>query len=242
MSSIAPVANFDGSVRRVGFVAGDTGENWNNTLLNREDKNNPLFVGMGNALKIFMSYQITPPDPVVDPFKVWVNLCWLQRAKPPRAFTASTTSRDRDEIVRGFDYEEEIGTEADFVNNIDTCNRGIFYDFTHEKEDSVISPSGSGEFIDIVPKFQRISLHTISDIDTETPFPYTTLGLDPSFYFIDTPGYQYRYGLGFSYECIAKADELFFVLTCVPTTFQGSEGDYVSIDVGIGANAQGEQI
>lgn len=228
MTAIAPVANFEGTVNRLGYILGgredpETGDPiyFNDSLLNVQINDDgdyfetgPLLVGMGNALKIYITYIIEEGE--TDPgFEAWINLCWMQRVQGKNRFVIDLPSRGAEEAIRSFSNAEN---EFSAVNS---CNRGIFYDVSATK---VVS----GDLDDLEMRYQRIKLPF-----SDPPFPESVLNL---------PTYKSgSYARGVVYECIAKSDELYAVLTTNPEDVQGTSSDLVSVDVCIGSNAQGEQ-
>jgi hypothetical protein len=99
------VGNFNGLIKHVGGVSGSiAGVSFNNVVLNSVEKNNPLLVGMGNSLKLFISYSLPPATT-----EVLISLFWLQRAQDLRSETETTTpASGREGIFRGLDVKTQL--------------------------------------------------------------------------------------------------------------------------------------
>lgn len=237
MSSIAPVANFDGLIRKTGLLMGfptdpESGApisfddallnvSVDPTLSNRVYTNvGPQFVGIGNALKIYITYMLTSRP---QNFEAWVNLCWIQRVKSAvfegnSNYTVDLPSRTAKEVVRGWEDTHENEQSASHA-----CNKGIFYD-------TALTRTVSGDIDDLEVRDQRIKL-TFAD----PPFDVAALDLPTN----GSSGWT----RGVVYECLAKTDELYLVMTTSDDTYRGgATDDFVSIDIAIGSNAQGDQI
>lgn len=228
MTSIAPVANFEGRIGKTGMILGgrtdpDTGDPiyLNNSLLNVQRtvdgtylQTGPQLVGMGNAIKIYISYIIEEGEADPDSFDAWINLCWIQRAQGiGDKFVMNLPSRKGDEVIRS------LGPIDNDLIIRKSCNSATFYDVVAERV-------ASGTLDDLEMKYQRIRLPF-----TDPPFPESVLELPV----------RNEEARGIVYECIAKADELYLVLTTDPDDVQGETGDFVGIDIAIGSNSQGEQ-
>lgn len=223
MSTIAPVANFEGTMktvaRRVVVPPSIPSVPINNIVLNNIQRNTPVLVGMGNAIKIYFSYNL--PASVTE-FKV--GLYWLQRAKDKleaisggSTNTKNTPSRSADEVIRTME------TPLGFAGGV---NDAAFFDVSAAKV-----ASGTPEVDNQEMRWQQIVMPLTSPPAADTIIsPFVTGGVFASFA-----------GMGVVYECIAKADELFLVSQTDPDTTLTNPAHFIGVDIAIGANAQGEQ-
>ena len=116
MTPLAPYGNFSGIFKHVGEIVGaEGGQSFNEQLLNTVDDNNPVLVGIGNAIKIYISYEFTG----MQLAKAYIGLYWLQRVQQEGAGGGEkgTTARGADQIIRKFD----AGSQND-------CNQTAFFD------------------------------------------------------------------------------------------------------------------
>lgn len=212
---LADSANFSGIIKHIGGISGSgphPGVSFNNRLLNTVKANSPVQVGMGNALKIFIIYELVG----VAFTKVTVNLFWIQRTLIPGTLDVLVPSGAK--IARRIEGRTLAGEK--------TTRDTPFFDVVAAQV-----ASGSPRIDDREVNWQVINLPLVAPPVANSVLPVT---LGP----ISTYDPDVR---GVVYECKAKTDELFFVTQTVPDLPVLSITNGISVEVAVGGEAQGDQ-
>jgi len=211
--TMAPIGNFNGIIKHVGELTGAAfpGRSFNNQILNTVTANNPVLVGMGNAIKIYIGYEF----PALAFTKVTIGLYWIQRVVAPEAGNEPVVPSGvgRANIIRKLDGSSQTN-----------CNDIPFFD-------AIASPvaSGSPRIDERQMNWQLIDLPLVAQPVAPAILPVT----------IQAFPYTAN-GRGIIYETIAKADELFLYSQVTPDTLMVGTQSRITVDIAIGGNANGE--
>jgi len=208
----SPSARYNGVIKHVGELVGGTvgtPKKFNNALLNTVDENSPVSVGMGNSLKIFISYELAA---AIGFTKVTVNLFWIQRVLARNANNEPVVPSG-ERLFRGLDRSSQSN-----------CNDVPFFDVT-----ATPAASGSPRVDELSFNWQVIDLPLVAQPVSPTVLPVETQQ--------GTALYNAT-SRGIVYETKAKADELFLVCQATPDNDVIGIQNRIVVDVAIGADAQ----